>query len=204
MGVRATDRRLCPASDWGLGLVTGIQFYRLAAPRSHTHMPSLARWEAGMESPIGCLEVSVGCLQWQRTHKDLHTQKLILHGVPWAVKFLHHWQALPWPLCPRVLVIFFFLTSSRRAKCRVCVIRIQLELDWFLQGMLIRRMLPTHQSVAARDRNRLWRCHRPLSSDLFPPAESTLPPQMPYDSPQPADSKNCQKLRINQHICACF
>lgn len=161
MGLRATDRRLCPVSDWELGLVTGIQFYRLAAPRSHAHTPALARWEAGMEGLIGCLDGSVGCLQWQRTHKDLedhththtHPQELILHGVPWAVTFLLRWQPLPWPLYPRALVILPFLIffdQAQGGQMRSVWLEVSRTCFFFLQDVLIRGMLPTWQSVADR------------------------------------------------------
>lgn len=53
------------------------------------------------------------------------------------------------------LFVCLFFNKLKEAKCGVCTIRIQQELDWFLKGMLIRRMLPTQQFVAAHDRNRL-------------------------------------------------
>lgn len=59
------------------------------------------------------------------------------------------------PKSPGDFFYLFFNKLKKGQVLSVCAIRIQLELDWFLQDMLIRRMLPTHQSVAARDRNRL-------------------------------------------------
>lgn len=49
--------------------------------------------------------------------------------------------------------------------------------------MLIRRILPTQQSVADRQLVRgiqVWRCHGPHRSVLIRPAESTLHPQAPH------------------------
>lgn len=141
MGVRATDRRLCPVSDWGLGLVTGIQFYRLAAPRSHTHTPALARWEAGMEGLIRCLDGSVGCLQWQRTHKDLEDHTHIHTGAhpAWcplscdvsALLTVSDVATLPKSPSDSLFILFFFLTKLKAAKCGVCVCTIQQDLIGF-------------------------------------------------------------------------
>lgn len=122
--------------EW-LGIRIGDRHPVFSVGFSPMVTPTLAWWEAGMEGLIGCLDGSVGCLQWQRTHKDLedhthtHTrsQELILHGVPWAVTFLHRWQPLPRPLYPRALVIlsFLFFSSLRRPNVE-CVIRIQQDL----------------------------------------------------------------------------
>lgn len=121
MGGRATDRRLCPVSDGGLGLVTGIRFWSVGPPHPPVVTPTLARWEAGMEGLIGCLDGSVGCLQWQRTHKDLADHTHLVHGLPRAVTVLHLWQPLLWPLYPRALVILsFFLPLSLRRPHLEC------------------------------------------------------------------------------------
>lgn len=47
-GMCAADRRLCPVSDWGLGLVTGPGLIGWLVPPQPAHAPSLsARREAG-------------------------------------------------------------------------------------------------------------------------------------------------------------
>lgn len=72
-GTYAADRGLCPVSDWGLGLVTGPQFYPLAAyPPTHTPPPppppprrgeSLmsrdARGSGNRDGPSGCPDTSM-------------------------------------------------------------------------------------------------------------------------------------------------
>lgn len=72
----ATDGCTCHrqealSPEW-LGIRIGDRHPVLSVgcPPSHAHMPSLASWEAGMERPIGCLDGSVGCLQWQNTHRS--------------------------------------------------------------------------------------------------------------------------------------
>lgn len=73
-------------SDWGLGLVTVIQFYRLASPRSHAHTGVVRGWDGGAHWVpgwlSGLLAVTEDTQRSRGPHTHTHTEELILHGVP--------------------------------------------------------------------------------------------------------------------------
>lgn len=118
-GMCAADRRLCPVSDWGLGLVTGPGLIGWLVPPQPAHTPSpsarreagLQRWERpqkqGWKDRLGAWMARwIVSTQWGSTRTPTHTEELILLSVPWAVTSLPHWQPQPCPLCPAVPVDF--------------------------------------------------------------------------------------------------
>lgn len=70
-GMCAADRRLCPVSDWGLGLVTAppLPVLSIGCPlplgevRGWLVEMRGAAEAAGMEGAIGCLDGSMDCFQ---------------------------------------------------------------------------------------------------------------------------------------------
>lgn len=133
LGMCAGDRRLCPVSDWGLGLVTGLHFYRLTPPPpappppplnhyAHTPSPS-ARWGCRLVQVRGCGGrderdwSGAWIAQWIASRDGEHTNTLRATrahthrsssslGVPWTVTSLLCWQPQPGPICPGVPLDF--------------------------------------------------------------------------------------------------
>lgn len=68
----AADRRLCPVSDWGLGLVTGLGLIGWLVPLSELLVQVAGGWQ------VVELILVAGWIATTHTHTDTHTQKFIL------------------------------------------------------------------------------------------------------------------------------
>lgn len=123
LGRCVVDRRLCPVSDWGLGLVTGPVLIGSPSfsllPR---HPPSLSPPQgeargchvgirgavvAGMEGQIRCLGWLDGLLPLsEEAHTNISTATRTgggAHLTQCPLSCLLHWQPQPCPLCPAVM-----------------------------------------------------------------------------------------------------
>lgn len=142
MGVCATDRRLCSVSDWGLGLVTGPEFYRLASPlpRSHAHTGKVRGWDGGTDWVPGWLSGLLAVTENTQRSRGPHTHMCthIHTGAhpAWCPLSCHVSAALTASAVaalPKSLsdsLFYLFLPSSRRPNVE-CVIRIQQDLIGF-------------------------------------------------------------------------
>lgn len=126
MGIRATDRRLCPVSDWGLGLVTAIQFYRLASPRSHAHIGEARGWRGGTDWVPGWLSGLFAVTENTQRSRGTHTHRGT-HPA-WCPLSCHVSASLTasvvatLPKSPTdslFYFIIFLLTKLKEAKCGV-------------------------------------------------------------------------------------
>lgn len=144
------DMRLCPVSDWGLGLVTGPGLIGWLVPPQPAHAPSLRlplgtreTSEAWMERTIGWLDGWLPLRGYRHTNTEVvtHTQSSFLSAIPWGVFCVPCQWPQPCPVCPLVPV------DSHRDKAAVhklhsasCdkVNRMHSGLDCCSQSMLIR------------------------------------------------------------------